>query len=118
MTYGALGALHPSTRTISVRVARKGGPEPRATHLKAVRRGDHAVVTFHVTGDAARWGAFVTGDDTREWSGAPAVLRTIAGKQGKRDYRLTLPAKGVKYVTLRTPVLGFLPGSKATVEVR
>jgi hypothetical protein len=118
MSYGALGALHPSTRTISVRVARADGPEPRATQVKAVRRGDRVVVTFHVTGDPRRWGAFVTGDDTREWSGGPAVLRTIAGKRGKRNYRLTLPAQGVKYVTLRTPVLGALPGAKVTVEVR
>jgi hypothetical protein len=116
MSYGALGALHPSTRKISVRVAREGGAPPRATHVKAVRRGDRVVVTFRVTGDPEQWGAYITGEGTREWSGSPAVVRSVAGKRGKRDYRLTLPAKGVKYVTVRTPPLLF-PGSRTTVEV-
>ena len=51
MSYGALGALHPSMRTISLRVAREGGARPRATDINAIhRRGDRVVVTFHVTG--------------------------------------------------------------------
>ena len=117
MSYGALRALHPSTRMISVRVAREGGAPPRATRVKAVRRGDRVVVTFRVTGDPEQWGAYITGEGTREWSGSPAVVRSVAGKRGKRDYRLTLPRKGVKYVTVRTPLLLF-PGSKITVKVR
>jgi hypothetical protein len=117
MNYGAIGALHPSTRTISVRVAREGGAPPRATRVKAVRRGDRVIVTFRVTGDPEQWGAYITGEGTREWNGFPAVLRAIQGERGKRDYRLTLPAKGVKYVTVRTPLLLF-PGAKTTVAVR
>ena len=74
------------------------------------------IVTFHVVGKPTEWGAFVSGDDTRGWSGEPAVTVPVRGKKGKRDYRVSLPAKGVEYVTLRTPFL-YVQGFKTTVKV-
>ena len=60
---------------------------------------------------------FVSGDDTRDWSGEPLVTRTITAKPGKRDYTVTLPAKGVKFVIVRVP-FAFSSLSKTVVRVR
>jgi hypothetical protein len=118
LAYGAPGALHPRTRTISVRVRRSGPAEPRAAGLTAVRRGDQVVVTFRAQGDTGEWRAFLSGDDTRGWSGEPIVTRAVAGRDGKRDYRVTLPGAGVNYVTLRTPHVLTLPGQALVAKVR
>ncbi|MDX6585374.1 MAG: hypothetical protein QOI10_4558, partial [Solirubrobacterales bacterium] len=118
LAYGAPGALHPRTRAMSVRVRRSGPPEARATGLKAVRRGDQVVVTFRVQGNTGDRGAFISGDDTRAWSGEPAASRIVEGRDNKRSYRVTLPAAGVNYVTLRIPRVITLPGQKLVTKVR
>lgn len=118
LTYGAPGALHPRSRTIRVSVRSSAPPEPRAVRLKAVRRADEVVVTFQLLGNPREWGAFLTGDDTRGWSGEPAVSRIVRGRAKQRTYRATLPAAGVNYVTLRTPRVLTLPGPKLVAKVR
>ena len=91
LAYGAPAALHPRTRTLSVRVRRSRPDEAHATGLKAVRRGDRVVVTFRVQDNNDEWGAFISGADTRGWSGEPAATRIVKGRDGKRSYRVTLP---------------------------
>ncbi len=118
LAYGAPGARRLITRTVTVRgVSRTGLPFPRATAVKAVRRGDRVVVTWRVTGPPGAFGAFVSGDDARDDQGEPLVTRTVAGEKGRRSYRISLPAKGVSWVTMRVPIY-FYAGQKVVIRVR
>ena len=94
LRYGAPDALHPRERTVTLRLERVAGiPIPSVSAVHARRVGDRIRVTFRVSNSDDE--LFVSGDDTRGWSGEPAVTRTVTVKKGKRDYAVTLPAKGV-----------------------
>ncbi len=69
--------------------------------VRARRVGDTVRVTFRLADGSDE--VFVSGDDTRGWSGEPLVTRTVAARPGTRDYAVTLPAKGVKFVIVRVP---------------
>jgi hypothetical protein len=116
LRYGALDALHPRERTVTVRVKRAAGLDiPRVSAVRARRVGDRVRVSFRLENGSDE--LFVSGDDTRGWSGEPLVTRTVTAKPGKRDYTVTLPAKGVKFVTVRVSV-AFSGLSKTVVSVR
>ena len=117
LAYGAPGARRLVVRTVTVRdVFRTGDPLPRATGVKAVRRGDRIVVTWRMTGqlDAV---VRLRRRRARRPGRATDDPRVVAGHKGKRSYRVSLPAKGVNWVTLRVP-LYFSAGQKVVVRVR
>ncbi len=101
LTYGAPGALHPRRRTVTVRLRGDATlTRPRVSALRAHRAGNRIRVSFRASRTSNDTQFFVSGDDTRGWSGEPRITRTVAHSD-RRRYSLSLPATGVRFVTVR-----------------
>jgi hypothetical protein len=126
LTYGALGAHQPRTRTVTVRLRRPAEPpEPRTIGLRAERSGDRVRVSWRTDqptgGENDEYTVFfVTGAATRASDAEPLAIRVAEGRNGKRRFALTLTdASDVKWVTLQAVnVGGFSEVQESVVRVR
>ncbi len=126
VTYGALDARHPRTRTVTVRLRRTPSPPAaRPVSLRAVRRGNRIRVTWRTDHAVNKdWAEvfYINGSSASgAWTVEAPEVRGVAGSAGNRSFAVTLTqhTAGIRFVTLRTRHIGNpADDERTTVAVR
>ena len=102
LTYGPLGGARVTTRTLALRLSQqrpRSQNVPTVHALRAIRHGNRIDVSW--TTDVRVMSFFdLHGTKTRSRFELPVAHTWLAGNKRRRRFRATLPAAGVRYVTL------------------